>query len=362
MYEFLLDINLIERYAHNMTSYLTTYKFKLKNGTKNLNVLASKVNFVWNYCNQISYEAIKKDRKFLSGFDLNNLTSGTAKLLNINSTTIQSVGEQVAKSKKQHKKLKLKWRNGKFLGWIPFKASACKINSNSITFMGKSYKFFKSRELEGELRTGEFVKDSCGDWYVCLVYKKEITTKLNNLSVGIDLGQKAIATTSDGQLFDNPKLINRYSDKLAKLQRYNKKKQVSKLHRKIKRSRLDNLHKISTELTSTYSTIIVGDLKLKDSKQTNDASFRGLVSLLKYKASRLDGTIIEVNEAYSTKTCSNCLAETGPTGFQGLAVREWTCESCGKTHQRDINAAKNILNKYSNILRFGHETLTMGGS
>lgn len=333
-----------------MATYLTTYKFKLKNGAKSLNVLASKVNFVWNYCNQVSYNSVKKDSKFLSGFDLNNLTSGTAKLLKLNSATIQSIGEQVAKSKRQHKKAKLSWRNGKSLGWIPFKSSACKIVDNSVIFMGKTYKFFKSRQLEGQLRTGSFIKDSYGDWYICLVFRQEKEQNPNNLSVGIDLGQKAIATTSDGQVFENPKLTNKYADKLAKLQKRNKKKQTTKLHRKIKRSRFDNLHKISTELASTYSTIIIGDLKLKNSKQTNDASFRGLVSLLKYKVSRLGGTTIEVNEAYSTKTCNNCLAETGPTGFQGLAIREWTCGSCRQTHQRDINAAKNIL-------RFGYKPL-----
>lgn len=330
--------------------YITTYKFKLKNGFRSLNILASKVNYVFNYCNQVSYYSIKKDRKYLSGFDLNNLTSGTSKLLKLNSNTIQSISEHVYKAKKQHKKSKLNWRNGKSLGWIPFKSNSIRVNNDTATYMGKSYKFFKSRELVGELRTGEFVQDSCGDWYICLVYKLSEEIKVNNLSVGIDLGQKSIATTSDGQTFTNPKLTNLYADRLAMSQRSNNKKKTARIHRKIKRVRLDNLHKISTKLSNTYSTIVVGDLKLKNNKQTNDASFRGLVSLLKYKVSRLGGTIIEVNEAYSTKTCNNCLAETGPTGLQGLAIREWTCGSCGQTHQRDINAAKNILH-------FGYEVL-----
>jgi IS605 OrfB family transposase len=292
---------------------------------------------------------VKRDRKWLSGFDLNNLTSGTSKVLKLNSTTVQTIGEQVAKSKKQHKKIKLNWRNKKSLGWVPFKKSAVKIKDNTVQFSGKTYKFHKSRELVGELRTGEFVQDSCGDWYICLVYKLHKEIKVNNLSVGVDLGLSAIATTSDGQVFENPKLTDKYANELAIAQRTNKKKKVSRLHRKIKRIRLDNLHKISTELTSTYSTIVVGDLKLKKSKQTNDASFRGLIPLLKYKASRLGGLVTEVNEAYSTKICNNCLAETGPSGLQGLAIREWTCASCGQTHQRDINAAINIL-------RFGYET------
>jgi putative transposase len=329
-------------------TYITTYKFKLKNGARNLDILASKVNFVWNYCNEVGYQTFNRDRKCLSGFDLNNLTSGTAKVLKLNSTTVQEVGEQVAKSKKRHKKIKLNWRNKKSLGWVPFKAAPIKIKDNTIKFAGKVYKFHKSRELIGELRTGEFVQDSCGDWYICLVYKVDKQYKINNLSVGVDLGLSTIATTSDGQVFENPKLTNKYADELAMAQRTHNKKKVSRLHRKIKRKRLDNLHKISTELSSTYSTIVVGNLKLKKSKQTNDASFRGLIPLLKYKANRLGGLVTEVNEAYSTKICSNCLAETGPTGLQGLAVREWTCGRCGQSHHRDINAAINIL-------RFGYK-------
>jgi len=336
---------------------VTSYKFKLKNGSKKLSVLASKVNFVWNYCNQTSYQAIKNDRKFLSGYDLGYLTAGTAKILNLNSQTIQGICQQYAQSRKQFKKIRLNWRVSKgprkSLGWIPFKASGIKQKENKITFMGNDFVFFKSQEVEGKIKTGAFVQDSCGDWYVTLTCEQEEkNTQPNNLSVGVDLGQKSIVATSDGQVFENPKYTNRYAEKLAMAQRANKKKLTVKIHRKIKRSRINNLHKISTTLANTYSNIIVGDLKLSKNKQTNDASFRGLIPLLKYKASRLGGKVTLINEAYSTKTCNDCLAETGPVGIKGLAVREWTCESCGQTHDRDINAAKNIL-------RLGHEALKM---
>lgn len=336
---------------------MITYKFKLRNGSKKLSILASKVNFVWNYCNKTSFVAIKRDRKFLSGFDLSNLTSGTAKLLNLNAQTIQAICQQYAQSRKQFKKIRLNWRVSKgprkSLGWIPFNGQTAKISNNKVIYMGIEFSFFKSREIEGKIKIGYFVQDSCGDWYVTLACEqvgKEANP--NNLSVGIDLGQKAIATASDGEIFENPKYTNAYAQKLAIAQRARKKKLITKIHRKIKRARLDNLHKISTKLTKTYSNIIVGDLKLGKNKQTNDASFRGLIPLLKYKASRLGGKVTLVNEARSTKTCNNCLAETGPTGIEGLAVREWTCESCGQTHDRDVNAAKNIL-------RIGHGALKM---
>lgn len=326
---------------------IITYKFKLKNGSSKLNFLSSKVNYVWNYCNQISNLAIKTNRKWLSEFDLNNLTAGTSKILKLNSSTVQSITEVYVKSRNQAKRIKLNWRHSrgsrKSLGWIPFKRDSVKIKDNTLTFMKTNFRFIKTRELVGQYRCGSFVQDSCGDWYVCLVYKVETKPSINNLCVGIDLGLKSLVTTSDGQVFSNPKLTNKYGEKLAMSQRSNNKKRTKRIHRKIARVRKDNLHKISSELTKTYNTIIVGDLKLKSSKQTNDASFRGLIPLLKYKASMLGGTVIEVNEANSTKTCNTCLDESGPTGLTGLLVREWTCGSCGTNHDRDVNGAKNIL-------------------
>lgn len=338
---------------------MVTYKFKIRGNSKKLLSLSSKVNFVWNYCNHTSYQAIKRDRRFLSGFDLGYLTAGTARILNLNSQTIQAVAHQYAQSRNQFKKIRLKWRASKgsrsSLGWIPFNGQTVRIKDDKIIYSGFSFCFFKSREIEGKVKTGAFVQDSCGDWYVSLTCEK-VEKKLtpNNLFVGIDLGQKSLATTSEGEVFENPKLTSGYAKKLAISQRANKKKLTARVHRKVKRCRLDNLHKISSKIATTYSNIIVGDLKLPKTKQTNDASFRGLIPLLKYKASRLGGNLLLIGEAYSTKTCNICLAQTGPTGVEGLAVREWTCASCGQTHDRDINAARNIL-------RIGHDTLKRGG-
>lgn len=333
---------------------IITYKFKIKSCQSRLNVLATKVNFIWNYCNSTSFKATQ-DGKFLSDYDLHYLLAGTSKILNISAQTAQAVAEQYVQSRKTHKKRKLKWRNSRgpkrSLGWIPFKYQSIKVTDKSIIYRKKKYRYHKSQEMIGKLKCGSFVQDSCGDWFICLTYEQEkINIKHNDLTIGVDLGIKNIVTTSDGYKFPNPKLTQKWAKKLAIAQKTNNKKRVSRLHRKLARTRKDNLHKISYSLTRQYGTIIVGDLKLKSNKLTNDASFRGLIPLLKYKASRLNGTVLEVNEAFSTKTCSNCLAETGPFGVDGLAIREWACVSCGQIHDRDINGAKNIL-------RFGYKAL-----
>ena len=330
-----------------METMLLTFKFKLKNGSRSLRVGANKVNRIWNYANETSFTAIKRDGKFLSAFDLNNLLAGTSKALKIHSQTVQAVAEEYAKSRKQAKKRKLEWRSSRgarrSLGWIPFKTSGIKVSGDRVTFGGKEYRFFKHREIEGKIKTGCFVEDACGDWFVCFQCEVPLREKARAGEIALDLGQKAIATTSDGEVFENPKTYCEWQDRLAKAQRYGKKKRAAKIHRKIARIRKDNLHKISTSLTSNYARIIVGNLILKASKSTLDASFRGLIPLLEYKASRRQGEVVLVNEAFTTITCSNCLERTGPTGLTGLSVREWVCCHCGQSHDRDVNAARNIL-------------------
>lgn len=330
-----------------MGKVILTYKFKLRNGSRSLRVGANKVNHTWNYCNETSLKAIKRDGKFLSAFDLSNLMAGTSKTLKIHSQTVQAVAEEYAKSRKHAKKRKLEWRSSygsrRSLGWVPFKKSGVKIEGDKVSFSGKIYRFFKHREIEGKIKTGCFVEDACGDWYVCFTCEVLVLEKAPANEVALDLGQKAIATTSDGEVFENPKTYYAWQERLAKVQRYGKKKRAAKIHRKIARIRKDNLHKISASLTSSYAKIIVGNLILKASKSTLDASFRGLITLLEYKASRRQGEVVLVNESYTTVTCSKCLERTGPTGLTGISVREWVCSHCGQSHDRDVNAARNIL-------------------
>ena len=337
---------------------MLTYKFKLKGGHKKLRTMACKVNFVWNYCNETSLKAIKRDGKFLSGYDLQALTSGCSKTLNSNAQTVQAVCEEYAKSRKQAKKRRLEWRKSggarRSLGWVPFKASGASVKEDRVTFAKQSFKFFKSRELPGKIKTGCFVEDACGDWYVCFVCEAPAIEPAPNRAVGVDLGLSSLATTSDGEVFDNPRSFYKNQELLAKAQRFGKKKRTVRIHRKITRIRKDNLHKISSSLTGSYAKIIVGNLNLAKGKATNDASFRGLIPLLEYKASRRQGEVIQVNEAYTTVTCNRCLERTGPTGLTGLSVREWVCDRCGQSHSRDVNAAINIL-------RLGFQTPVTSG-
>jgi hypothetical protein len=94
---------------------IVTYKFRIKDSTttKKLNKMAGSVNFIWNYCNEISMKAIRYNSEWLSGYDFNYLTSGCSKELGLHAQTIQAVGEEYANQRNIHKKFKLKWHNTK---------------------------------------------------------------------------------------------------------------------------------------------------------------------------------------------------------------------------------------------------------
>ena len=125
----------------------TTLHYRLKGSTaaKRLSSKSSSVNYVWNYCNETAYKALRNHGRWLSGFDLNYLTAGCSKELNLNSATIQSICEEYALRRKQFKKRKLKWRTKKSLGWIPFKGNGIKYKDGSFVYMGFHYTFFDSK-------------------------------------------------------------------------------------------------------------------------------------------------------------------------------------------------------------------------
>lgn len=340
---------------------LTTLKYRIKdsNTKRQLDKMSGTVNFVWNYCNDVNYDSWRKFRRTYSAFDLNKMTSGCAKDLGLHSQTIQAVCEEYDKSRKQHKKVKLSWRSKKrSLGWIPFKGSGVKINNDVITYNKNKFKIWLSRPIEGVVRFGSFNQDSKGRWYINLVVEdSDVIRFKTGKEVGVDLGLKTIATLSDGTEINRESVTKKYEKKLAIAQRAKKKRQVSSIHAKIKNTRNDWNHKQTTNLIRDYDKIVVGNVsssklkKTRMAKSVSDATWSSLKAMLVYKAIRFGVEVIEVNESFSTMTCSECGDRTGPRGLSGLKVREWICSNCGKLHNRDVNAATNILLSVQDIER-----------
>jgi putative transposase len=205
-------------------------------------------------------------------------------------------------------------------------------------------------------------RDPCGRWYVSLAVEVPDPEPLpaTGRVTGVDLGITDFAVTSDGQRIANPRHLERRARNLARYQRRtarcrpgsaNRAKaraKVARAQRKVRAARADFLHKASTRLVRDHDVIAVEDLAVQNmvrnrrlSRVIADCGWGTFREMLEYKAARYGRHLIVIDRWYpSSKTCSAC-------GFVltslGLKVRAWQCPSCGTRHDRDINAAKNIL-------------------
>ena len=332
---------------------LTTLQYRIKDETsgKHLQKMGYSVNFCWNFCNQSNMERWSKFRKTFSNYDLHKLTAGCGKDLGLHSQTLQAVCDEYAKAGKQFKKVKLNWRSRKrSLGWIPFKASGVKIQGETITYGGRDFKFWLSRPISGKVHFGSFAQDSKGHWFVNLVIESKPETRpKTGKKCGIDLGLKTLATLSDGVELSRENLTRKFENQLAIAQRAGKEKRVTAIHCKIKNKRKNWNHKATTRLVREYDRIVVGNvsskklMKTRMAKSVVDAGWSDFKLMLVYKSIGVGVEVKEVNESWTTVTCSDCNERTGPKGQAGLSVREWVCSGCGSVHLRDVNAARNIL-------------------
>lgn len=347
-----------------MPSSMLTFRYRIKDATKgkHLHRLAWAVNTVWNWCNEVSMLALRRDKRFLSAVDLINLTAGASTELGLHSDTISEICREYVAKRFAAKKRRLKWRSRKHsLGWIPFKLWFLKLDGDSLTYLKRRYRFWASRPIEGTPKTGSFTQDARGRWYVNVQCEVDDPAQpTGETEIGIDLGLTNQLWCSDmDEPYSRDNLTRTHEDALAMAQRAGKKKLAKAIHAKIANCRKDWAHKTTTAIVKRSTLIAVGNVsslkmtKTPMAKSTLDASWGQLRTCLEYKAKRLGVIYGEVNESGSSVTCSACLARTGPSGLSALGVRVWTCSQCGSCHQRDRNAAHNIL-------RVGRDTLLRG--
>jgi putative transposase len=324
-----------------------------------LRAAAIEVNQVWNFDNAISEKAARPfsgPRRWLSAYDLDKLTAGaTAEFAKIGSDTIQRVNAEYAVRRKQVKKIKLRWRKSfganRSLGWVPFKAVQLKRKGNSLRLSGKTFRVFERNLLDGVTwKSGCFTEDSVGDWFLCVpIAQTAVRLAAAQEAVGLDLGLKRTVATSDGETLEAGRFYRQIEQKIAQAQRRGHTRQAKRLHRRAARRRKDALHKFSRKIVDRYQTIVVGDVsslklvKTRMAKSVLDAGWGQLKTQLSYKGQAAGRCVRIVSERNTTRACSDCGALTGPTGLDMLVVRTWVCGECGGTHDRDINAAKNIL-------------------
>ena len=305
---------------------------------------------------KVNYEWLKEVDKFALDNAIINMDAAYQKFFN------EHAGYPKFKSKRDNRKsYKTNYTNGNIE--VYFEKNEIKL---------PKLKWVKAkihREFIGKIKSAIISQVPSGKYFISvLVETEQISMKYIDNKVGIDLGIKDLLITSDGEKIDNLKLTKKYEKKLAKEQRRLSHKakcsknwikqriKVARIHEKIHNTRIDHLHKISHHLISENQVIVSEDLSVSNmvknhnlAKAISDCGWHELTRQLTYKAEWNGRTYIKIGRYVpSSQTCNICGYVNKDT--KDLSVREWTCPECGTKHDRDINAAINILNEGLSLL------------
>jgi transposase len=261
--------------------------------------LAREVNTVFNYCNELSVKVFERERRFLSGFDFWPFLKGATRgdcALHLPVQAVQQIAEEYARRRRQYRKIRLAWRKSggarRSLGWIPFKVRTIRYRGGQIYFAGRWLSLWDSYGLGSfELRAGNFSEDSRGRWYLNVCVPRAPPDERNKPSVSSILDRSVPSLGIDLGL-------------------------------------------------STFASALA---KTRQAKSVFDAGWSAFRTMLLYKCADAGVWFAEVDEAFSTQTCSRCNSRAGPKGRKDLGIRGWQCPVCEAIHDRNVNAAHNIL-------------------
>ena len=305
-----------------------------------------------NYCNRElkkKYEWLKEVDKFALTNAIYNMDSAYQKFFK------EHAGYPKFKSKHDnHKSYTTNFTNGNIA--VDFENGKIKLPKL------KEVKAKLHREFHGKIKSATVSQVPSGKYYVSILVEtehEELPHRKQN--IGLDLGIKDLCITSDGIRYENPKIMKKNERKLSRLQRQlshkekgssnyqKKKKEIAICHEKITNTRKDYLHKISHEIVSENQVIVSENLQIKNmvknhhlAKSISDVSWYELTRQLEYKSKWNGREYVRIDTFYaSSQLCYACGYQN--TDTKDLSVREWICPNCGTKHDRDINAAKNIL-------------------
>ncbi len=335
---------------------MVQYQVKLKLTPKQERTL---LEWLWHLTGVYNWAIRKieldaKDGFYFSQRDFQNLLAGHSEKLGIPSHTVQGMLSLAYNSwrrcfKKLAGKPKLKGQRNQ-LNSIPFPDPIQKSENNRLDVpMLGSIGFHKQALPSGKIKCGRIIKRTSG-WYLCLfidAQPKAIPVVANG-SIGIDPGFLALLTLSTGEKIEHPRELEVSAKRLAQAQRGNRKELVARIQEHIANQRKDRNHKLSRRLVSENAEIYFSadnhrTIAKRFGKSVSSSGHGQLRQMLSYKCSSRGRKYVEVDSCYTTMRCSAC-GEINQwlRGLSNLAVREWDC-ACGAHHDRDINAARNVL-------------------
>ena len=363
-----------------------TYKFKIYNSkrSRKLERLLYTACSVYNHCIALQKRYYRLFRKNIMAFTMSRHLAKLKKLPRfafwngLNSQTVQDISERVWRSYKSffsNVKNNKRMRPPRFCKRdnyksFTYKQSGYKIEGNLLTLQQKfRVKFSKSREIEGKIKTVTVKRNSLGDWYLYIVTDIEQNEVLprQGEAIGLDFGLKHFLTDDTGERIESPLFFRQMRNRIQKLNRVRFRKvgerkgekksrnwlraarKLRRAYEKLRNLRDDFQWKLAKTLCERYATICIEDLSLKGmqrlwGRKICDLRFGDFVAKLGYMAGKYGCRLVKVDRWFaSSQQCSVCGYKND--GTKDLRVRKWACPACGTEHDRDVNAATNVLNE-----------------
>ena len=359
---------------------MKAYRFKLYRSERNekLNKQINAAGLIYNHCIALHKRYYKIFGKYLNKNQLQKHLVKLKKVIKfsyikeIGSQAVQDITDRIDKAFQlffSNLKRKVRCSPPNFKKVSRYKSftlkqkAGWKLNENTSTLKinGQNYRYFRSRRISGKVKTVTIKRDSLGEIYVCIVTdaKDFVVETRTGKSVGFDFGLKKFLTASDGKDIISPLFFaqNSVAIKKACKNLSSKKKsssnrekavlKLARLYRKTFNQRHDFHFKLARQLCLEYETICIEDLNVKGmqrlyGKKIGDLAFSEFVNILKYEASKFNVNVIEVDRYFaSSQICHSCGYKNSE--LKDLKIRQWTCPQCCVEHDRDTNAAINIL-------------------